>query len=95
MPRSRRPDPADDEDEDWDDDELPEGVYYDDAEDEDPDSYTVKCPYCGHAVHEDAQFCVRCENYISREDSPHGGRPWWIWVCLVLALGAAVFWIMP
>ena len=27
---------------------------------------TVPCPYCGAAIHEEAERCPHCENYISR-----------------------------
>lgn len=70
---------------DWDEDDLPEGVYHD------PESgLTRACPYCRELVPDDAQFCGRCENYISLEDSPASRKPLWIWVCLILALGVAV-----
>ena len=72
-------------DDDWDDeDDLPEGVYHDD-----PDvTVTVPCPYCRNPVPEEAQFCGRCENYISTEDAPPDRKPVWVWVCLFLALAA-------
>jgi predicted nucleic acid-binding Zn ribbon protein len=80
MARSRRPD--DDPPDEWDDpDDLPEGVYHDD------EYATVPCPYCREPVPEEAQFCGKCENYISKEDAPHR-KPAWIWVCLFLVLAA-------
>lgn len=84
MPRHRDDDP-DDSDDDFDADEYPEGVYRDDADDP-----SVPCPYCREPVYEGAQFCPRCENYLSREDAPRDAKPLWVWVCLALALAAAV-----
>ena len=82
MSRSRPDDDPDD-----DEDDLPEGVYYD--SDDTPE--TVPCPYCREPVYEDAQYCPRCENYLSREDAPADRKPMWIWICLILGL-AAMLW---
>ncbi len=71
----------------WDDedDDLPEGVYHD----ADDGPSTVPCPYCREPVYESAQFCPRCENYLSKEDARGDRKPMWLWVCLILALLAA------
>jgi len=79
MARSRPPD-DDEDDDDFDDDELPEGVYYDD------EPATKKCPYCREDVPEDAQYCSRCENYLSAEEAPRSSKPMWVWVLLILLL---------
>jgi hypothetical protein len=64
----------------------------DDELDEDGDE-TVKCPYCGAAVYEDAERCPSCENYLSREDEP-SRFPVWVkltaLVCLTVAVGWAI-----
>jgi hypothetical protein len=88
MPGRTREDDPDDWDED--EDELPEGVYYDD------EIPTVPCPYCRAEISEEAQWCPRCENYLSREDAPPAGSrrsAFWI-VAMILALGAAVWWVL-
>lgn len=77
-----RPEPDDD---DFDDDYLPDGVYHDDQ------PTTVKCPHCGEDVYEEAQYCPRCESYISPESRAGTGKPMWVWVCLILALLASLF----
>ena len=82
----------DDDPDDWDDDEdeLPEGVY---SDDEIP---TVPCPYCRAEISEEAQWCPRCENYLSREDAPPSGGSksrFWI-VMMLLALAAALWWVL-
>src|SRR5689334_9449962 len=48
MPRRR-----DDDEDDWDDEYLPDGVYDEDEDDGEP---TVPCPYCKHEVLEAAQY---------------------------------------
>lgn len=74
-----------DEDDEFDDDDLPDGVYHDDA------PVMVACPYCREPVYEEAQYCPRCENYISAEDRGAGNaKPLWVWVCLILALAASL-----
>jgi hypothetical protein len=92
--------PDDDEDDDWDDeaddaldedDELPDGVYHEDDDDGEP---TVPCPYCKHEILETAQYCPRCENYISREDAPRQSKSWFWIGMMLLALFAALVWLI-
>lgn len=86
MARPRRPADDDFEDDEFD---LPDGVYHDD------EVVIVPCPHCREPVPEDAQYCPRCENYLSAGDAPPTRKPTWIWVCLILALLASVlaaFW---
>jgi hypothetical protein len=61
-------------------------------DDEDGDS-TVLCPHCKRPIHEEAQRCPYCENYISEEDSLPSRQPWWIYVGVVLCLYAVYLWI--
>ena len=67
---------------DEDDDDLPDGVYHDD------ELATVPCPYCRADVLEDADYCPRCRNYLSKEDAPAARKPTWIWVLLLVATAA-------
>jgi hypothetical protein len=73
---------------DWDDDEL------DVVDDDDDDEPTIPCPHCRREIHEDAQRCPYCEQYISSEDAPVR-KPWW----LVLGVGVCLYvvyrWIVP
>lgn len=69
---------------DNDEDELPDGVYHDD------ELPTVPCPYCRADVLEQAQYCPRCENYLSKEDAPATPKPKWIWVLLLVATAAMI-----
>ena len=92
MPRPRDRDEEEYEDDDRpleEGEDLPEGVYLD--EDDDP---AVPCPHCGHPVYEGASFCVKCENFISREGGLADRKPAWVWVCLALALAAAAWWAL-
>ena len=57
------------------------------------DDDTDECPYCRRSIYDDAVQCPHCGNYLSREDAP-SRRPWWIIVCAVLALIAALWWIL-
>jgi hypothetical protein len=59
-------------------------------EDEEP---TVPCPYCHKPIHEDAERCPYCENYISTEDTPPRRRPWWIILGAVAVLYIVYRWI--
>jgi predicted nucleic acid-binding Zn ribbon protein len=53
---------------------------------------TIPCPYCSEPVHEEAQFCPRCENFISREDAPLR-KPLWIVVTVLVCLAIVLYWI--
>ena len=59
-----------------------------DDEDDDLD----ECPHCGAAIYDDSVRCPRCENYLSREETPPR-HSWWFLlcagICLILALGWA------
>lgn len=67
-----------------DDEGMPDGVYHDEEEP------TVPCPYCRADVLEDAQYCPRCENYLSKEDAPAPAKPTWVWVLLIVATGLMI-----
>ena len=93
MPRTAQDQFDDDDEDDADDAALSDRDDPDpsDQDDGDGDEYgeTVPCPYCGKAVHEQAEVCSHCRNFISREDAPHGRRlKWWVWLAVVLCLVA-------
>ena len=62
--------------------------------DEDDDDPTVPCPHCKRPIHEDAQRCPYCENYISAEDSPPAAKPWWLILGVVLCLYVVFRWVV-
>ena len=75
------------EDDSWDDDEE------EDPSDEFDDDATIPCPYCKRPIHEDAQRCPHCGQFISAEDAPASRRPWWIVIGVLLGLYAVYRWI--
>jgi len=79
------------EDDEWDDSE--DSPIEDDDIDSD-DEPTVPCPYCRREIHEDAQRCSYCEQYVSVEDSPPVRKPWWIIIGAVVCLWVAFRWIV-
>lgn len=85
MPRHH----ADDEDDADDSGEY--GAYDDDGDD---DAETVPCPHCGADVYEDAEQCPRCGKYLSAEDRPPSRPRGWVGVVMVLALLAAIIWVL-
>jgi predicted nucleic acid-binding Zn ribbon protein len=72
----------------WDEDETEDS----DLEDENDD--TVPCPYCRRPIHEDAQRCPHCENYLSAEDRPPRRQPLWILLTAGLCLLIVMLWIL-
>ena len=53
--------------------------------DDDPDGPDVDdCPYCGKLIHEDAEWCHHCGNYLSREDAPQRVPAWALFVAVVV-----------
>jgi hypothetical protein len=61
---------------------------------EDDEEPTVPCPYCKREIHEDAERCPHCEQYISDEDAPTTAKPWWIIVGVLLCFYAIYHWIV-
>jgi len=78
-------------DDDWDDD-IDDDV--DDQEFDDDDEPTVPCPWCREEIHEDAQRCPHCGEYISEEDAPAARKPWWIVVGVVACLYLVYRWTL-
>ncbi len=73
---------SDEEDaEDWDDDGDPD--------DEEP---TVPCPYCRREIHEDAERCPHCGQYISSADAPAAAKPWWVMIGVAVCLYLVYRW---
>lgn len=95
MPRTRR-DEEDDEEEDWNDGDdydsddpetYPAGLYDDDG------PATVPCPHCRAEILEDSERCPRCGEYISGEDAPTKMSNT-AWAVLVLMLVAVVLTVL-
>lgn len=98
MPRRTNPEDDFDSDDDGFDSDDDDSEFDSDEDDEEP---TIPCPYCRRQIHEDAQRCPYCENYISAEDTPEygdhgtpGAKPLWFVVGLLACLLIAVLWIV-
>ena len=84
----------------WEDNDFDSGDDDSDFETEEADEEpTIPCPYCRRLIHEDAQRCPYCENYISAEDSPAAAslvsqKPLWFVAGLLLCLLIVVLWIV-
>ena len=59
----------------------------------DDDDYTMPCPHCKRPIHEDAERCPYCEQYISAEDAPSPHKPWWIVLGVLLCFIILYLWI--
>jgi hypothetical protein len=84
----------DDEDDEV-DPEAPDESDMDPDDDEGGDDAvdTVPCPYCHRPVHEDADICPHCRNFISFQDASHR-RPLWIVVAAILAIIGIGWWVV-
>ncbi|MBN1394989.1 MAG: zinc-ribbon domain-containing protein [Pirellulales bacterium] len=58
------------------------------------DEPTDLCPYCGAEIYEDSVRCPHCGEYISEEDAPPNGKPWWIILGALLCLAAVCIWLI-
>ena len=100
MARTRYDDPDDedgydggdyDAETDYDPDDpetYPAGLYADDSR------ALVPCPHCRAEIDEEAEQCPKCGMYITKEDTPSGGKSV-VWVVLMaLALLAALSWAL-
>ena len=75
---------------DW-DEEFDAGDNYED-DDEEP---TLPCPHCRAEIHEDAQRCPQCGEYISGEDvRPAARKPWWIIVGVLAVMYLVYRWTL-
>ena len=97
MPRTRNPEPNDDDPDDWDDEydaerdydpddpeTYPEGLYVDNS------PPTVPCPYCRAEIIEDSEQCPRCGNYLTGEDAPSRRGGAWVILIIGALLAAAI-----
>jgi hypothetical protein len=81
--RTRRDD-DDSLDEEYDDPEAPDEA----DQDSHDDPETVRCPFCGREVVEEADLCPRCGNFIGGDDRTTRTHSRWIVVTAVVLLAA-------
>lgn len=74
--------------------DLDDSEYPDEPDDgfEDEDD-TVPCPYCEQPIHEEAEHCLYCGHYLSREDAPRR-YPWWFILGFLLSLVVVLGWVL-
>ncbi|HEV2295653.1 MAG TPA: hypothetical protein VGR35_17530 [Tepidisphaeraceae bacterium] len=84
----------DDRDDD-DDDSVDEDPLESDQDPNDADDVGdfVPCPFCSRPVHEDADICPRCGNFIGSADAPPRRVPTLVWVGLILAGLCVLTWV--
>lgn len=85
----------DDRDDDGDDsvDEDPLESDQDPENDEDA-AERIPCPFCKKPVHEDADICPRCGNFIGGEDAPRRRVPPFVWIGVILAGLCVLTWVL-
>lgn len=57
---------------------------------EDDEEPTVPCPHCRAEIHEDAQQCPVCGEFISAEDSHRSNYPPWVIATAIILLLAVI-----
>lgn len=87
----------DDEEDDELEEETDEAAERNDPAEDDMDEHddpeVVACPYCGHAMIEEADICPSCGSFISFEDAPRR-YPLWIWIAVIAAFAATLPWVV-
>lgn len=64
-------------------------------EDTEPDDDTTDdCPHCGASIYDDAERCPACGEYLSREDAPPRGKPWYVVVGAIVSLAIVAWWLL-
>jgi len=85
-----------DRDDDGDGDSVDEDPL---ATDQDPDESddveeTIVCPFCKRPLHEDADVCPRCGNFIAAEDAPRQRVSMFVWIGVILAGLCVLTWVL-
>jgi hypothetical protein len=59
----------------------------------DVETETIPCPHCRAPIFDEAEQCPECGTYLSEEDAPPQGKPWWIVAGTVACLAVVYLWI--
>ena len=73
----------------WAEDDLDDGEFPDDVDDDNDNTSTRNCSECGTEIYEDIEQCPHCGTWLTASTSAWAGRQWWwlaISLCGVLAL---------
>jgi predicted nucleic acid-binding Zn ribbon protein len=76
---------------DEDDDSVDEPEFHGESTEsaEDDDAETIPCPHCGKPIHEEAQRCPHCRDYVSEDHAPNRRSLWIVTgvvICLIIVL---------
>ena len=55
---------------------------------------SVPCPFCRKLIHEDADVCPRCGNFVGGADAPRPRVPPMVWIGVALAGLCALTWVL-
>ncbi len=80
-----------DDDDSVDEDPLEADQDSSNADDVEP---TLPCPFCKKPIHEDADVCPRCGNFVGGYDAPRPRVPPLVWIGVVLAGLCILTWIL-
>lgn len=86
----RDDDESDDDDGSIDEDPLASDQDADEAYD--PEE-TVPCPFCRKPIHEDADVCRHCHNYVGSSYAPRR-VPLFIWIGVIFAGLCVLVWLL-
>jgi len=81
-----------DDENDLSDRDLPDEADRDDDDGDGSPDETEPCPFCKKPVHETADVCPYCRNFISLDEPQR--KPWWVFVVLLLCLLAMLMWVV-
>ncbi len=76
---------TDDYDDDWTEPEEGSG---------DDDSALLPCPSCNKEIHEDAERCPYCGDYVTHSTSPMAGRPFWFCALGLIGVAATIIYLL-
>ena len=65
-----------------------------DVDSDDDDEPAVPCPFCGREIHDDAEVCPHCRNWVRAEDAPRPRRPAWLVIGVVACLVVVIVWVV-
>jgi predicted nucleic acid-binding Zn ribbon protein len=84
----------DDRDDD-DDDSVDEDPLESDQDPDDDDAgESIPCPFCKKPIHEDADVCPRCGNFVGGDDAPRRRVPLFVWIGMILAGLCVLTWVL-